>query len=399
MAKKSVNLDIPSQGFVFWPVGTGDSTTIAVTDEVFLQVDLRHMKSADEEDDPHTPIVDRLVELLPQVNGKPYLPVFALTHPDEDHCLGFDDLLKRVNIGELWFTPRIFREYKKDLCDDAQAFRKEAKRRVKKTIQEKEDVASGDRVRIIGYDDLLKDEEYEGFPRERLTIPGNEILELDGEDQSDYFRAFVHAPFKDDAASERNDTSLALQVTLYQDDKSARALLLGDLCYPIIRQIFDRSKDDDLKWNVMLAPHHCSKSVMQIGRMKAKIRNPSSKTSWMIWKKRQTIPASSSLAANQFRSPTSLEIIRLTQRQKVGMKKSPLMDFFVHRNIRTRKTQNRLFFVSTIMTLNTSSRRETNLKIKMISLKRRKQRGEATSHQPNALALGNIYDPRTKIRG
>lgn len=262
MAKKSVNLDIPSQGFVFWPVGTGDSTTIAVTDEVFLQVDLRHMKSADEEDDPHTPIVDRLVELLPQVNGKPYLPVFALTHPDEDHCLGFDDLLKRINIGELWFTPRIFREYKKDLCDDAQAFRKEAKRRVKKTIQEKEDVASGDRVRIIGYDDLLKDEEYEGFPRERLTIPGNEILELDGEDQSDYFRAFVHAPFKDDAASERNDTSLALQVTLYQDDKSARALLLGDLCYPIIRQIFDRSKDDDLKWNVILAPHHCSKSVM-----------------------------------------------------------------------------------------------------------------------------------------
>ena len=246
MAKKSVTLDIPSQGFVFWPVGTGDSTTIAITDDVFLQVDLRHMKSADEEDDPHTPIVDRLVELLPQVNGKPYLPVFALTHPDEDHCLGFDDLLKRVSIGELWFTPRIFREYQKDLCDDAQAFRKEAKRRVKKTIQQKEGVASGDRVRIIGYDDLLKDEEYEGFPRERLTIPGNEILELDGEDQSDYFRAFVHAPFKDDAANERNDTSLALQVTLYQDDKSARALLLGDLCYPIIRQIFDRSKDDDL---------------------------------------------------------------------------------------------------------------------------------------------------------
>ena len=262
MAKKSVNLDLPSQGFVFWPVGTGDSTTIAVTDGVFLQVDLRHMKSADEEDDPHTPIVDRLVELLPQINGKPYLPVFALTHPDEDHCLGFDDLLKRVNIGELWFTPRVFREYKKDLCDDAKAFRKEAERRVEKTIQQKGGVASGDRVRIIGYDDLLKEEEYEDFPRERLTIPGNEILELDGEDQSDYFRAFVHAPFKDDAASERNDTSLALQVTLYRGDTSARALLLGDLCYPIIRRIFDRSEDDDLAWNVMLAPHHCSKSVM-----------------------------------------------------------------------------------------------------------------------------------------
>lgn len=262
MAKKSINLDIPSQGFVFWPVGTGDSTTIAGTDGVFLQVDLRHMKSANEGDDPHTPIVDRLVELLPQVNGKPYLSVFALTHPDEDHCLGFDDLLKRVNIGELWFTPRIFREYKKDLCDDAKAFRKEAERRVKKTIQQKGGVASGNRVRIIGYDDLLEEKEYEGFPRKRLTIPSNEIFELDGKDLSNYFRAFVHAPFKDDATSERNDTSLALQVTLYRGNKFAQALLLGDLCYPIIRRIFDRSGDDDLAWNVMLAPHHCSKSVM-----------------------------------------------------------------------------------------------------------------------------------------
>ena len=262
MGKKSSNLELPSQGFVFWPVGTGDSTTIAVTEDVVLQVDLRHLKAADEEDDPHTPIVDRLVELLPQINEKPYLSVFALTHPDEDHCLGFADLLDQVNIGELWFTPRIFREYTKDLCDDAKAFRKEAKRRVKETIYQEGDVDSGDRVRIIGYDDLLKEKEYKDFPRDRLTIPGNEILELDGEDYSDYFRAFVHAPFKDDADSERNDTSLALQVTLYQGDTTAQALLLGDLCYPIIRQIFDRSEDDDLAWNVMLAPHHCSKSVM-----------------------------------------------------------------------------------------------------------------------------------------
>ena len=262
MAKKNANFDLPSRGFVFWPVGTGDSTTIAVTDGVVLQVDLRHMKSSSEEDDPHTPIVDRLVESLPQVNGKPYLSVFALTHPDEDHCLGFADLLKRVNIGELWFTPRIFREYTKDLCDDAKSFRKEAKRRVEKTIWEGGDVASGDRVRIIGYDNLLEEEDYEGFPNDRLTIPGNEIVELDGEDYSDCFRSFVHAPFKDDAASERNNTSLAFQVTLYRGYSSARALLLGDLCYPTIRQIFDRSENEDLAWNVLLAPHHCSKSVM-----------------------------------------------------------------------------------------------------------------------------------------
>ena len=262
MAKKIGNIDLPSQGFVFWPVGTGDSTTIGVTDGVLLQVDLRHLKSSSDDEDPHTPIVDQLVELLPEVDGKPYLSVFALTHPDEDHCLGFSDLLERVSIGELWFTPRIFREYTKDLCDDAIVFSKEAQRRVEETIRKGGAVSSGERVRIIGYDDLLMEDDYEGLPVDRLTIPGNEIVELDGVDHSECFRAFVHAPFKDDADRERNDTSLGLQKTLHRGFESARALLLGDLCYPTIRQIFDRSDNQDLEWNVLLAPHHCSKSVM-----------------------------------------------------------------------------------------------------------------------------------------
>ena len=37
---------------------------------------------------------------------------------------------------------------------------------------------------------------------------------------------------------------------------------MGDLNYPIIRRIFDRSDTETLAWNVLLAPHHCSKSVM-----------------------------------------------------------------------------------------------------------------------------------------
>ena len=41
-----------------------------------------------------------------------------------------------------------------------------------------------------------------------------------------------------------------------------RALLLGDLSYPIIKRIFEVSEEDDLAWNVLLAPHHCSKAVM-----------------------------------------------------------------------------------------------------------------------------------------
>ena len=262
MGKNEQKCQLPEQGFVFWPVGTGDSTTIAVNDEVRMQIDLHHMTCAEDDDDPHTPIVDRLVDLLPQRNDKPYLAVFVLTHPDEDHCLGFTDLLKRVIIGELWFTPRVFREYKADLCQDAKTFQKEAKRRVKKVIDAQGKVVSGDRVHLIGYDELLQEEDFNGFPRDQFTVPGNSITELDGEECKEAFRAFVHAPFKDDSDGERNDTSVALQVTLYRAAAEASALLLGDHCYPTIKRIFDRSKAADLAWNVMLAAHHCSKSVM-----------------------------------------------------------------------------------------------------------------------------------------
>lgn len=253
---------LPDVGFVFWPVSTGDSTTICVDDKVVVQVDLHHLAEAEEEDSKRIPIIDELERLLPNKDGKPYLAVFVLTHPDEDHCRGFSDLLDRVHIGEIWFTPRVFREYKKDLCDDAVAFRDEAKRRVRETIEHGGDTESGDLVRIVGYDALLGEEEFDGFPEDRLTTPGEAVEELDGEDVTGRFRAFIHAPFKDDSTGDRNDCSLAMQVTLTSGEGQGRALLLGDLCYPTIRRIFDTSEDGDLSWNVMLAAHHCSKSVM-----------------------------------------------------------------------------------------------------------------------------------------
>ena len=251
---------MPDRGFVFWPVGTGDSTTIVVDEDRVMQVDIRQMEGSTEENDPHAPVVDLLVEHLPKVDGEPYLSTFVLTHPDKDHCQGFANLLDQVTIGELWFAPRVLSEFDEDLCDDAQAFKEEAQRRVDNAKEQTPE--AGDRIRIIGYDDVLEEEEYEGFPKELLTVPGNEITEIDGEDVSDVFRAFVHAPFKDDAEAERNDTSVGLQVTLKGENESCRAMLLGDLSNPTIKRIFDISDDNDLKWNVFLAPHHCSKTVM-----------------------------------------------------------------------------------------------------------------------------------------
>lgn len=145
--------DVSGPSFIFWPVGCGDTTTIVVSETEVVQIDINDKLMADEEGNEHIPIVDELVAKLPKRNGKPYLSCFVLTHPDLDHCRGFKDLLKRVTIGEIWHTPRIFREYedKHELSADAQAFRKEAHRRAKRSIEIGGDPGSGDRVRIIGY--------------------------------------------------------------------------------------------------------------------------------------------------------------------------------------------------------------------------------------------------------
>ncbi|HNP35032.1 MAG TPA: hypothetical protein PKK10_04200 [Woeseiaceae bacterium] len=254
----------PETGFIFWPVGTGDSTTIRVADTVYLQVDLHHMTKSQDDEDTAWPIVDELIKILPTLGDKPYLSTFALTHPDLDHCQGFEDLNNRVLISELWMSPRTFREFSQNeaLCEDAEAFHNEAMRRVKATIAAGGDPGRGNRIRIIGYDDWLKESDFIGFPEEFLSIPGHTINVLDGEDHTGAFEAFVHAPFKEDSFGDRNNCSLAFQITLINGQGVGRALLMGDLKYPTIRRIFDRSDAQTVQWNILLAPHHCSKSVM-----------------------------------------------------------------------------------------------------------------------------------------
>ena len=261
-------LKLPDPGFVFWPVGCGDSTTVAVNKDTIVQIDIHHVEDAEKDEDPRIPVLDRLIELLPKKNGKPYLAAFGATHLDKDHVQGFDELLKRdVVIGDLWFTPRILWEQQQDdqteLCEDAKVFVKEAERRIK-LMKKQGTVGSGDRIRIIGYHDVLKEHSdiYKDLPEGAVTTPGSTFTHIDGEDQSERFSAFVHAPFKDDAEGERNDTSFALQVTLSDGDSSGRALLLGDLSYPTLKRIFDRSKQKTLAWEAFLSPHHCSKSAM-----------------------------------------------------------------------------------------------------------------------------------------
>jgi hypothetical protein len=253
----------PERGVIFWPVGTGDSTTVVVDEERWVQIDLHHLAAADEDDDPRVAVVDRLVELLPHRDGTTYLAAFAATHLDQDHILGFKALLDhQVQIGELWFSPRVLWDAREagELCADAQAFVAEVDRRV--DANKGGGAESGDRILIVGDDDILSETPYSELPAECFTRPGEFFTTLDGDDFHEIFRVFVHAPFKDDGSAERNDTSLGLQITLADGETTGTLMTLGDLAYPDVKNVFDRSKAEDLLWSVFLAPHHCSKSVM-----------------------------------------------------------------------------------------------------------------------------------------
>jgi beta-lactamase superfamily II metal-dependent hydrolase len=266
--------ELPNQGVVFWPVGNGDSTTVVVDADHVLQIDIHDQVAADDDDAVVAPVIDRLAEILPRTSDdQPYLSVFALTHADVDHCRGFGDLLDSdIVIGELWATPRLWRELSDDaeLVEDAQRFQDEAERRVEatlKAVKAGKEPASGDRIRIIGYDLDEDDHAYCDLSADYRTYPGEEITTMDGDDVSDHLSAFVHAPFKDDCAGARNETSLALHLTLQHPDHedSGGVLLFGDLSYETIKKIFTYSapkRPERLAWDVMLASHHGSKKVM-----------------------------------------------------------------------------------------------------------------------------------------
>lgn len=273
-----MSTELPEQGVVFWPVGTGDSSTVVVTDEVLMQVDLNDRDMADNDETPEVPVVDLLVEALPKAaDGRPFLAAFVLTHADKDHCSGFADLLDKATIGELWATPRMWREhlddpYAPDFCEDAKAFHEEVKRRVeavKDSVTSGTQIALGDRVLVVGYDTAEQEHNYHDLPAEYLLKPGQSITKINGVDHEGRFEAFIHAPFKEDCAAPRNDTSLSMQVTLTEDSgQNAKVLLFGDLAYDTITKIFDYSEHHGrgryLEWDLLLAPHHCSKKVMYV---------------------------------------------------------------------------------------------------------------------------------------
>ena len=249
--------------FTFWPVGNGDSTTIHVGDGTVVQIDIHDLAAGDDEDDPHIAVIDALVELLPVVDGKPYLAAFALTHADEDHCKGFVDLLNEVVIGDLWFSPYVLR----DEPDLSPTPRRSARRRAAASTRTSPRAPSAPAIASASSAiTTCFGGQVAGCPRSASSHPAARSARSTATSTAK-FRVFVHGPVGSEDEIERNDTSLAMQVILAPAGVPARLLLLGDLAYPGVKRVFDESEDADVSFDILLAPHHCSKSVSTSKRL------------------------------------------------------------------------------------------------------------------------------------
>jgi beta-lactamase superfamily II metal-dependent hydrolase len=268
--------ELPTRGVVFWPVGNGDSTTIVVDEDTVIQVDLCQYDASEDPDDPRVPVVDRLAEVLPRAqDGKtPRLAVLAISHHDRDHSSGFDEMCgDGFQVDEMWLTLRSFVEDKdtdEGLSEEGKLVYKEAKRRRDAEIKAAKDgkrAPVGDRLRIIGREDLLEDDDWKDFPPGLLTRAGNLVPLINGEDRSDVIDVFIHTPFHEpDGDDDRNSSSLGMRVTLKDGDCEQKFLLLGDLDHKkveaFIQKSIARGNEEHLPWDYLLAPHHGSRNAI-----------------------------------------------------------------------------------------------------------------------------------------
>jgi hypothetical protein len=189
----------------FFQVGNGDMTLVRLADTrgTSILTDV-HIRSAADNPNDDTPDVASALRsrLKYDEKDRPFIDVFMLSHPDQDHCGGLrkhfwlgrpedypDDEVKRsekrIIIRELWSSPLIFRRRSKNhtLCEDAQAFNTEARRRVK-YWREHGYASSGNRILIMGEDINGKTDDLSPI----LIKAGDTFTRIDGQ-ISDVFSA------------------------------------------------------------------------------------------------------------------------------------------------------------------------------------------------------------------
>lgn len=268
---------------VFFPVDNGDMTLITLADGRTILVDINIRQDAD---NPLTSTYDVASDLRGRLkrdmNNRPFVDVFLLSHPDKDHCTGLQkhfhlgalanycddnkiDNEKRIVIRELWSSPMVFRRASKNhtLCEDACAFNTEARRRVKINKENNFfNIPKGDQILIMGEDENGKTDDLNP-----ILIKSGTTFRINNQGYDSNLECFLIAPMTKQSEElecvlSKNHSSVIINFSIASNDYSDKCRFLsgGDAEVEIWELIWDkyRSTPEVLAYNILQTPHHCS---------------------------------------------------------------------------------------------------------------------------------------------
>jgi hypothetical protein len=259
-------------------VDNGDMVLFETESGRRILTDINIREAADDEDDDTPDVAKQLRKKLDRDDeGRFFVDGFLNTHPDADHIRGLkkhfhlgdlstwskaDD---KIVIREMWSSPIVFRRAKaKDedhvLCEDAEAWRDEARRRVKK-FRADGSLEDGNRIVILGEDVDGKTDDLGD-----ILVKVDEVFsKICGKaDTSFEARLLAPMPAEDDEEEDlltKNNSSVIMRLDLKVSKVTrGRFLLGGDAEVAIWDRIWDRNKKwpERLEYDVLIAPHHCS---------------------------------------------------------------------------------------------------------------------------------------------
>jgi hypothetical protein len=266
---------MPNNKIKYYPVNNGDMSLITLKDDTTILIDCNIREGEKDSNDNNIyNVKEDLLKSTQKRSKNPFIDLFILSHPDEDHCRGFKKNFytgspsdysetnrknDEIIVDEIWVTSMLFTS---EQSNDANAIRNEVNRRKRLTGAARN--TRGNRLRLIGYDEDKKLENVIAY------VPGNEINEINDKAYNN-FSFFIHAPFKKDlisskATADRNSSSIVVQARFKDKDTDqdhvAFAFFGGDADHYKWEKIIEVSENNNnekyLKWDLFLAPHHCS---------------------------------------------------------------------------------------------------------------------------------------------
>lgn len=257
---------------VFLPVGNGDMTLLQTEEGKNILIDC-NIRDPEKYPDALSMLKGKLAK---DNRNRSFVDIFVWTHPDQDHCRGIADYFylgspedwkegsDKIFINEIWSSPIVYKRASKDhtLCEDAKRLNAEVKRRIE-LFRKKRGATTGDKVLILGEDEGGRNDDI----KEIVLLLDSETNKI-GDSDSALFSARLLGPIpKSDLEEqeenlEKNHSSVIMTYRITGGSATARFLTGGDakvLCWELLHQrLSENGKLDDLQYNVMLSPHHCS---------------------------------------------------------------------------------------------------------------------------------------------